>query len=248
VLSFLNYPYDDSTTAASDLLTRCSAHDYASFDGKPLNNGFSLFHLNIRSALKKFDEFCVWLCNLSHKPSVLCFTETWYDVNMPPGMLNGYNVVNIPRALQAGGGVCMYIQSQYTFITHSFNSYTTFEHCIITLNSPRPTCIALDYRPPSSSLPIFLEEIDDLLASIAKQFPNFDIFLTGDFNIDLLALDNNNSLNFSNLLSVYNLYPSIFLPTRVSSSSSTLIDNTFTNISYPWTSGVVDCYLSDHYN
>ena len=99
------------------------------------------------------------------------------------------------------------------------------------------------YRPPSSNINNFLERIDEQLEKISRE--NKNIYLMGDFNIDLShsieinssytthlnknKIDNNNSDTFLNILSSYALSPCINIPTRVTPVSSTLIDNIFTN-------------------
>ena len=71
-----------------------------------------------------------------------------------------------------------------------------------------------------------------------------EIFVVGDLNINLLSSDRSNLTNF---FSSYNIYPTIYYPTRVCQNSATLIDNIFTNINSHWSSGVVDSTFSDHY-
>ena len=74
------------------------------------------------------------------------------------------------------------------------------------------------------------------------------VYLMGDFNIDLLKKDVHNiSEHFSNMLHSFNFFPLINSPTRVTETSSTLIDNIFTNYLSEHTSGVICSDLSDHY-
>ena len=63
----------------------------------------------------------------------------------------------------------------------------------------------------------------------------------GDFNIDLLKVK-----YFDDIIS-HGLFPKITLPTRICESSSTLIDNIFTdNIDEVGTSGILLNQISDH--
>ena len=73
---------------------------------------------------------------------------------------------------------------------------------------------------------------------------NAEFVFTGDYNIDLFS---SKSDDFTNVLLSANLYPTIFLPTRVTKHSSTLIDNFFTNTQLSWNSGVFNSDLSDHF-
>lgn len=46
-----------------------------------------------------------------YKPSVICLSETWYQVNKPACRLPDYNIVNVLRItrITSRAGVCMYI-------------------------------------------------------------------------------------------------------------------------------------------
>ena len=56
-------------------------------------------------------------------------------------------------------------------------------------------------------------------------FENKELYLLGDFNIDLLKTDDDDNID-----EYYNIISSnITLPTRITSTSRTLIDNVFSN-------------------
>jgi len=67
----------------------------------------------------------------------------------------------------------------------------------------------------------------------------------GDFNIDLFKI--NSCLQFKNLMSSFNFIPLIYLPTRVTFSLSSLIDNIFTNNLNSHKSAVLCTDISDHF-
>ena len=103
------------------------------------------------------------------------------------------------------------------------------------------TCL---YRQPDSST-------DDLINNIEKLFRNKqrNIYLCGDFNINLFYYNSNNQVN-NFLDSIYSLglFPLITKPTRITSHSATLIDNIFTNIhEYVHMNGIMVCDISDHF-
>ena len=79
---------------------------------------------------------------------------------------------------------------------------------------------------------------------------NKEIYLCGDFNIDLLKINEIiNHRNFYELLSSYGLLPQILYPTREMGNSSTIIDNIFTNnVSDLIQSGNILTDFSDHYS
>ena len=140
-------------------------------------------------------------------------------------------------------GVCTYVQESYVYSTHTSVQASTFECAMITKQQPNQLCIITVYKPPSSAILIFLEELNLLLTAVSKQFPYHEFYLSGDFNINLLISD---CSGFRNSLLAYNLYPKNIYPTHFSSGSSTLIDNIFANFNSTWSSGVVYNDLSDH--
>ena len=71
----------------------------------------------------------------------------------------------------------------------------------------------------------------------------------GDFNIDLLKSDNDTPTNdFINMMSSYHFQPTILHPTRISDTSSTLIDNVYINNAMDSNicSGNILSLISDH--
>ena len=78
-----------------------------------------------------------------------------------------------------------------------------------------------------------------------------EVYLCGDFNVDLLKLDDNNrNLNFYNLLNSYGFLPLIIHPSRVvDNQMPSLIDNIFSNnLSDEITSGNIYLTLSEHFS
>ncbi len=103
--------------------------------------------------------------------------------------------------------------------------YSTFECASILVESKQSSAVfAVVYRPPSSHVPTFLSEFTDFLSNIENIAPTADLFVAGDFNINLLSP---NSSEFCNLMLSHNVYPTIFHPTHESRHNATLIDNFF---------------------
>ena len=73
------------------------------------------------------------------------------------------------------------------------------------------------------------------------------IFVCGDFNIDLLKLDNHsNTKHFLDTMYSIGLYPLVDKPTRITNVSATLIDNIFTNeLRHHLTSGILINDIND---
>ena len=105
--------------------------------------------------------------------------------------------------------------------------------------------IGVVYKPPSASYDHFSEHINGILENISNE--NKKCYLMGDFNINLLQYDTNNTVqNFIDMLSSQSFYPNINKPTRITESSATLIDNILTNDLHNHTAGVLISDISDH--
>ena len=101
------------------------------------------------------------------------------------------------------------------------------------------------YRPPSSDHNTFLQDMQQLLSNPILQ--NKHCILMGDFNVDLLKCNEETfSQDFFDTLLAASYIPLITRPTRLSSHSSTLIDNIFSNIDKEVISGVILSDISDH--
>ena len=105
------------------------------------------------------------------------------------------------------------------------------------------------YRLPvyvADDLNVFINEFTDLL--IVLRARSKSVFLCGDYNIDLLKINANDNFNifYENVISS-SFILSITLPTRICDTTSTLIDNIYTNsVDKICTSGILIRPISDH--
>ena len=76
------------------------------------------------------------------------------------------------------------------------------------------------------------------------------MYLCGDFNFDLLKIDTDSSTQkFFNLLCCYGFLPHIIQPTRLTTNTSTVIDNVYSNnIQDEVISGNILLTLSEHFS
>ena len=84
----------------------------------------------------------------------------------------------------------------------------------------------------------------------SQLFCNKEVYICGDFNLDLLKIDTDNfSQYFFNLLCSYGLLPHILQPMRVTEHSATVLDNIFSNnIQDDIISGNILLTLSKHFS
>ena len=88
--------------------------------------------------------------------------------------------------------------------------------------------------------------LNKLLKNISKE--QKPIFLLGDFNVNLLNYNEHNQTNeFLDALASNSFIPLILQPTRITSHSNTLTDNTFSNVIDPdIISDNLTATISDH--
>ena len=133
-------------------------------------------------------------------------------------------------------------------IFNLLTNYSLYESVFVEIMRPHGKNIIVGclYRPPDASLNDFNRSVEDILSAIS--FENKLSYIMGDFNINILNSHSHQPTNeFINLMTSNSLYPLISKPTRITSSTATLIDNIFTNnLELKMNSGILYTDWSDH--
>lgn len=235
-------------------LNNNNSHQY--FNAETINNlrcnskDLSIFHLNIRSINAHLDETIAFLESINFKFNALCFSESWLNENNKHLYhIEGYNSFHSLRPNnKTGGGLSTFINSRFTAnIVPSCTFSLEFIECLTIRIQCNPCNIYLStfYRPPSGNLDLFFDKFNSTLNEL-NAYTKSEIIVCGDFNVDLLASENNESLNFINTCSSFSFVPLISKPTRVTENSATLIDNILVSNPIQITSGIVTVDISDH--
>lgn len=215
-------------------------------------NCVNIMHVNCRSLNKNFKSLLNLLHVSSGKLSALALTETWLTpVNQDTFIIDGYHFFANSRKVKIGGGVGIYVS----------NDYVSRLRCDLSFMNDNIECIFVEigelgnrhfiigcvYRPPNSDITQFNSDLT-LILDIINQRAQKLVFLAGDFNLDLIKSDSHAPTSeFLNILTSHSFLPTISLPTRITSTTATLIDNIFTNsIKLDFDTGVVYSSISDH--
>ena len=235
----------------------CKYVDLNSFNYKYSKNNFSLFHLNIASLALHKDELETLLKMLNYKFDVVGLTETKIKKEIPPiydTSFTGYTLYKTDTESDCGG-TALYIADHYNckprgdldsifYKTRELES--TFVE-IITTNKKNIICGCI-YRHPKMDVNEFnVNYLNPLLTKLGNEGKT--LFFLGDFNIDLLKTGNDTDIsNFFDSLSSNLLVPHIVIPTRVTATTRTLIDNIFSNsvVYNEGISGNLTISISDH--
>ena len=221
-------------------------------------NNLSMFHLNVKSLPKHFDELELYLNSLDMKFSFLGLTETWLTNDKQEFYdFPGYSCINRFRKDRKGGGVTLQVREGLPYIRRSDLEHfdSELESIFIEvdktiLNTMSNVVIAVVYRMPDSSVDVFNERITDIMNHVIQK-ENKMIYVMGDLNIDFLKSDVHKSTNsLIDVLYSYNVFPVITKPSRVTETSATLIDHILTNnfdINASHIQGILCSSISDHY-
>jgi hypothetical protein len=228
---------------------------------KDKNDGFVILSSNIESLPCKIDELVTFVTDLRRHEfefSVMCFQECFITDKVDISMLQieGYNCIVNTSKYHRKGGLVMYISEKFSpkELSVSVNFQEKWETQFIELSSKllkKKMIIGNVYRLPrylNSNYTSFTAEFADVL----KTFENSqsEIIISGDYNINLLKVNENDSLNnFFNVVTSHSYFPGLTLPTRLSQRSATLIDNFYcrlSDVTINSTFGILIKKFSDH--
>ena len=229
----------------ADIIEHSKYYDDIDFNNalQSYNSKISMLSLNCQSISAKFDKLKLFLDDVNNQNpiSIICIQETWghEGIQMNYFSLPNYRLINANRRLTAHGGLIIYIHNDFEFkelneelpITQTSNSLESMFVEVWRKNyTNQKYIIGNIYRLTydSDNLTSFTNEYIDILNTLRNR--SKFVYLCGDFNIDLLKLNSNNNYNmfFDNVISS-GFVPKITLPTRICDTSSTLIDNVYTN-------------------
>lgn len=210
-----------------------------------------MLSLNIRSIRNKVNQFSILLDEV--KPDIVLLNEHWLhgDEIKYYKNLEDYTLVSFScRSVTEGGGTAIYIKNEINVKNIQYenikpiDSDCEFSCCEVTVNKKLCTIISI-YRAPNGDLKKFIEVLSLLLEKIFKT--NKLLIISGDFNVDFINENDKNAENIINWLETYNLEPHVKKPTRVTSTSSTALDNIFISKNVYSNYKILKTDISDHY-
>ena len=150
------------------------------------------------------------------------------------------------------GGTLLYIANHLSYKPRTdlnLNIPNQLESTFIEIINSRKSNIIVGclYKHPSMDVSDFNKNyLNTLLDKLSIE--NKQVFLLGDFNVNLLNYNDHQPTNeFLDSLASNSFIPYILQPTRITSHSKTLIDNIFSNIiSHEMISGNITATISDH--
>ena len=230
------------------VLTKCTEcmSAYKQFQTKlKKHRGFKAAHINIHSLYPKIDEVQFLLCNSNL--DILCLSETWLDQSLAQELhINGYSLIRKDRN-RHGGGVAIYIKNGLDYCHRPELNSEIVESVWIEIKVAKghPLLVCCMYRPPSATSEYFNEVLDEIERATSE---DKEIMLLGDLNYNYKIDENlsNNPIHY--IENLFLLSQMIDKPTRVTTSSSTLIDVILSSVpNKHLISDTAKISLSDHY-
>lgn len=217
----------------------------------------SLFHLNISSLPLHFDDLNNLLNSLDHRFDFIGITETRISTPHIPNdiCLDNFSYFHTPSDC-SNRGALIYYQKHLNVIKRPDLDKILFksrqlESIFIELPKlkGKNLIVSCIYKHPSLDIDEFCNEyFEPFLHCVTKE--KKDIILMGDFNINFLRIDIDREVsNFFDHINSSVFFPYVNIPTRVTPTSETLIDNIFSNFltsSNP-VSGNLISGISDHF-
>jgi len=202
-------------------------HNFAKFVN------FSVLHLNIRCLNSKIRGFCQLIYSLDYTFDVIVLSELWaYNVKYYCNILPEYQFhYKLPEDSKVGG-VGIFVRNCYTVqeITHldiDSSQDCKLENLWLRISSESKKLIVGGiYRHPNQNITEFKCKIEQVLQSLSNH--SSPCIIAGDINIDLIKFESHSgtAAYIDNLL-CNNFIPAITIPTRITSSTSTLIDHIY---------------------
>ena len=219
----------------------------------------SFFHVNCRGLSANWESFQNLLCSMhgdSFSFDLIGISEIYRCCNDSRLSLPGYHDL-ISRCREDGprGGVGLFVKDKlnYTirddisvFIPHVFESV----FIEIINKTERNLIVGVIYRPntePHADMDIFSSNIEDIMDTI--QHEHKQCMIMGDFNVDLLKFETHaKTSEYLESIFSHGFLPVISKPTRVTTSSATLIDHMYTNlVTSSYHSGIIINDVADHF-
>ena len=218
---------------------------------EPLNlfrkSCLNIAHLNVNGLRSKLDFIKILL--FQEKFDILCLNETKIDSTVSDSdiAVPGYLLHRLDRTAHGGGTLIYYSKSldvkRNTRLTKKSYESLWVE---VRFKKSKPIYICSLYRPPCS------KAIEDTTRYTRYLFSCFDnlqkdseVFILGDFNVDISKRNNLSSL-ITEFCKSRDLKQHVSSPTRISEYSSTTIDLAISNSTHAKDCTVIDIGISDH--
>ena len=211
--------------------------------------GLHISHLNVHYLYPKLDEIKLTL-NMQSNIDIFCTCETFLNPTFSNNEIeiNGYTLFRRDRQSH-GGGLVIYCKNRILCTRRDELEMDDLETMWLEVKQPghkQTFLLCYCYRPPSEPQNWLLKFESCVERAMLE---NKELIVLGDFNYDLLRdSSNTSSKHWLELTNTLNLVQVITSPTRVTSTSKSLIDHVYSSVpDYIIETSVPSLSISDHY-
>ena len=217
-------------------------------------NSFNIFHSNVNGYLGKVDNIREFLNTKDNKTvfDIVCISETSLGTNViipEDDKLQGFSEPFVSNTLTNKGGVAIFAKNHSAIERVDLKiEDTEFEGVWIEIDKKgsKNIIVGCIYRHPhTNNIDNFFEYMSNTLMKLNKE--NKEVYISGDFNLDLLKYETKPKImEFYNLMTSNGYLPLIIQPTRIRDDSHSLIDNIFSNSLAESLGGNILIEFADH--
>ena len=227
------------------VLSSCKYYSVREIQNLNAKNNHNLFHSNVNGLGSKFDTLYEFISSASSELILYQLVKPLRrTMNYPQQMLlfRGMRNFTLPPILAK--------EEQHSMLKKimMYLNVVISKCKMIVLNVHGWKLNACIYRHPKYDLSEFMSYLETSLKKVVNE--NKEVYICGDFNIDLLEVDEiSNYQLYYNLLCSFGFLPLITQPTRVvDNQTPSLIDNIFcNNLSDEIIGGNIYLTLSEHF-
>lgn len=212
-----------------------------------IKHGIRIAQLNIRTLSSNIDDFKMMVEDFELDIITLNETRLSNEISDVQIGINDYYIYRKDRNTN-GGGVAIYVNENkfnHKLRTDLMENEIELVAIEVKQTNSAPIIVLAWYRPPGTSIALF-NFIENILLKVDEE--GKDIIFLGDFNCNVLAIPASCYTNrLCEICNNYSLTQIIDEPTRVTQTTSTLIDLIYTsNCMKVVESGVIHLGMSDH--
>ena len=227
----------ENTDPDNENVNFCNYYETEDFiDAKfEAESNLSTLHLNIASLQFHHEELKILLAMLEFDFDCIMITETKLQKDSVPVTdisIPNYHIFHTPTEAQKGGTLIYISNKLISKPRHDLEFYqakdveSTFAEIIVP--NGKNIIIGCIYKHHTIEIDQFERHLLPTLKKVNKEKKT--AIIAGDFNIDLLKLNSHSQTNnYFDQITNLNFMPLITLPTRITSTSKTLINNILFN-------------------
>lgn len=196
-----------------------------------------IFHQNIRSLRKNFDQFLAELATFQVCPDIIVLSEIWINSNES----NLFNIPDYKLFLKCNdryraGGVAVFIKntSSLVNVSHINLNFQTADVLLISFKYLGHQFRLLSiYRLQMYTEKLFVDEICNYFNNVNNELRNVkNVIWIGDLNINILPDSEFNSSidNYKSLMAANGFESLVNEPTRITDKSGTCIDHVYARV------------------